>query len=59
MAAKLDINSELKNINMRNHGFYDSLEDDVFDGQLGLDEWDTPRILIECSVIGGKYTSVM
>ena len=38
---------------------YDSLEDDVFDGQLGLDEWDTPRILIECSVIGGKYTSVM
>jgi len=29
MAAKLDINSELKNINMRNHGFYDSLEDDV------------------------------
>jgi hypothetical protein len=29
MAAKLDINLELKNINMRNHGFYDSLEDDV------------------------------
>jgi len=29
MAAKLDINSELRNINRRNHGFYDSLEDDV------------------------------
>jgi len=29
MAAKLDINSELRNINRRNHGFYDSLDDDV------------------------------
>ena len=24
-----------------------------------MDEWDTPRVLIEYSVVGGKYTSVM
>ena len=40
-------------------GLYDNLEDDIFDGQLGVDEWDTPRVLIEYSVLGGKYTSVM
>jgi hypothetical protein len=40
-------------------GLYDNLEDDIFDGQLGVDEWDTPRVLIEYTVIGGKYTSVM
>jgi hypothetical protein len=40
-------------------GLYENLEDDIFDGQLGVDEWDTPRVLIEYSVVGGKYTSVM
>ncbi len=40
-------------------GLYDTLDDDIFDGQLGVDEWDTPRLLIEYSVIGGKFTSVM
>ena len=40
-------------------GLYDNLEDDIFDGQLGVDEWDTPRVLIEYTVVGGKYTSVM
>lgn len=37
----------------------DSLDDDDFDGQLGEDDWVLPRILIEYSIVGGKYTSVM
>lgn len=38
---------------------FDSLEDDIFDGQLGEDDYEQPRILLEYSVIGGNYTSVM
>ena len=38
---------------------YDSLEDDIYDGQLGEDEVHTPRVLLEYSIVGGKYTSVM
>lgn len=38
---------------------YDRPDDDVFDGQLGEDEWERPRMLIEYSIIGGKFTSVM
>jgi hypothetical protein len=36
---------------------FDSLDDDVFDGQLGEDDWEMPRMLVEYSVVGGKYTS--
>lgn len=38
---------------------YENLEDDMYDGQLGEDDYETPRILLEYSVIGGQYTSVM
>ena len=38
---------------------FESLDDDIYDGQLGEDDWDLPRILIEYSVIGGKYTNIM
>ena len=38
---------------------YESLADDRYDGQLGEDDWEVPRILIEYSVIGGKFTSVI
>ena len=40
-------------------GLYDRLDDDIYDGQLGDDDWETPRVLLEYSVIGGKFTSVM
>ena len=38
---------------------FDSLEDDVYDGQLGEDDWDPgyPRVLLEYQIVGGKYTS--
>ena len=38
---------------------YDFLGEDQFDGLLGEDDWEYPRILLEYSVIGGKFTSVV
>lgn len=38
---------------------FDSLDDDDFDGQLGEDDYELPRVLIEYSIVGGKYTSVL
>ena len=38
---------------------YDRLDDDIFNGQLGEDELDMPRALLEYSVVGGKYTSTL
>jgi hypothetical protein len=38
---------------------FDDLDDDVFDGQLGVDDYDLPRILVEYTVVGGSYTSIM
>ncbi|CDW82569.1 UNKNOWN [Stylonychia lemnae] len=38
---------------------FDDLEDDMYDGQLGEDDYEQPRILIEYTIIGGQYTSVM
>jgi hypothetical protein len=38
---------------------FDSLEDDVYDGQLGEDDYEQPRVLLEYSIVGGQYTSVM
>jgi len=38
---------------------FDSLDDDAFDGALGQDDYDLPRVLLEYSVCGGKYTSAM
>jgi hypothetical protein len=37
---------------------YDDPADDLFDGQLGEDDDSTPRILLEYTVLGGKYTSL-
>ena len=38
---------------------FDNLDDDLYDGQLGEDDWEQPRVLLEYSVIGGKFTNVM
>mmetsp|Transcript_9232 Transcript_9232/g.7002 ORF Transcript_9232/g.7002 Transcript_9232/m.7002 type:complete len:80 (-) Transcript_9232:348-587(-) len=38
---------------------FDELDDDLFDGQLGEDDQDLPRILLEYSIVGGKYTAVL
>ena len=38
---------------------FENLDDDVYDGQLGEDDWEQPRVLLEYSVIGGKFTNVM
>jgi hypothetical protein len=38
---------------------YDSLDEDDFDGLLGEDDFEMPRILIEYTVVGGKFTSVV
>lgn len=38
---------------------FEDLDDDLYDGQLGEDDYEQPRILIEYSVVGGQYTSVM
>jgi hypothetical protein len=40
-------------------GLFESLVDDEFDGQLGEDDYEIPRVLIEYSVVGGKFTSVI
>ncbi len=37
---------------------YDDPGDDLFDGQLGEDDDSTPRLLLEYTVLGGKYTSL-
>ena len=37
---------------------YDDPADDLFDGQLGEDDDSTPRLLLEYTVLGGKYTSL-
>lgn len=37
---------------------FDTLDDDLYDGQLGEDDWETPRILLEYGIIGGEYTGV-
>jgi hypothetical protein len=38
---------------------FENLADDGFDGQLGEDEGDFPRVMVEYSVVGGKYTSLV
>lgn len=38
---------------------FDDLDDDMYDGQLGEDDYELPRILVEYTIIGGQYTSVM
>jgi hypothetical protein len=40
-------------------GLFDSLDDDDFDGQLGEDDFELPRILVEYNIIGSKYTNVI
>ena len=37
---------------------YDDPADDLFDGQLGEDDDSPPRLLLEYTVLGGKYTSL-
>lgn len=37
---------------------YDDPADDLFDGQLGEDDDSTPRLLLEYTILGGKYTSL-
>jgi len=37
---------------------FENLQDDGFDGVLGEDEQDFPRIMLEYSITGGKYTSL-
>lgn len=39
---------------------YDSLDDDLFEGTLGIDDdFDCPKILIEYSIVSSKYTSMI
>ena len=38
---------------------YDSLSDDIFEGDLGEDEPDLPRILVEMKVVNSKYTTAV
>lgn len=38
---------------------FESLEDDLYDGQLGEDDWESPRILLEYTIVGGKFTNIM
>jgi hypothetical protein len=38
---------------------YDSLNDDLFEGDLGEDEPDLPRILVEFKVVNSKYTATV
>ena len=38
---------------------YDSLDDDMFEGQIGIDdELDYPRVLLEYSIVSSDYTSI-
>lgn len=39
---------------------YDSLDDDLFEGQCGLDDdFDYPRVLLEYTIVSSKYTSMI
>lgn len=38
---------------------YDSLDDDLFEGDLGVDDMDLPRVLIEYQIVSSKYTSMI
>ena len=39
---------------------YDSLDDDMFEGTIGIDdEMDFPRVLLEYSVVSSQYTSIV
>ena len=38
---------------------YADPSDDLFDGQLGEDDDSPPRLLLEYTIVGGKYTSLM
>ena len=39
---------------------YDSLDDDLFEGDLGVDDdFDYPRILLDYSVISSQFTSMI
>ena len=39
---------------------YDSLDDDLFEGQVGVDEdFDYPRVLIDYTIISSKFTSMI
>ena len=38
---------------------YDCLDDDLFEGELGIDDdFDFPRILLDYQIISSKYTSI-
>jgi len=38
---------------------YDDPSDDLYDGTLGVDDEYPPRLLLEYTILGGKYTSLM
>ena len=39
---------------------YDSLDDDLFEGELGVDEdFDFPRIYLDYQIVSSQYTSMM
>ncbi len=39
---------------------YDSLDDDLFEGQLGIDdEVYYPKVLLEYSIVSSKFTSMV
>ena len=38
---------------------YDSLDDDLFEGFIGVDDDDEPRALIEYTYVSSKYTSMI
>lgn len=38
---------------------FDELDDDLFESQLGEDEQDTPRVLLEYQIVSSQVTSVV
>jgi len=39
---------------------YDSLDDDLFEGDLGLDDdFDYPRVLLDYSIVSSQFTSIV
>ena len=39
---------------------YDSLDDDLFEGDLGVDDdFDYPRVLLDYQVVSSQYTSMI
>ena len=39
---------------------YDSLDDDLFEGQLGIDDdFDYPKVLLEYSIVSSQFTSMV